>query len=184
VLAEAPSARRALDIGAGAGVGALTLLHSGLAERAVAADVNPQALAFASLNARHARLSMETALGSGVPARAEAFDLIVANPPFIAGKTGPIYSAGGDLHGAALSLDWAHQGLAMLATGGRMALYTGAPIIEGTDLVREALTDMARTNGFRLAYDEIDPDIFGSSLKRSEYAEVERIAAVGAVLYR
>jgi SAM-dependent methyltransferase len=183
-LGNAPPARRALDIGAGAGVGALTLLNCGLTERAVAVDVNPEALAFAALNARHARLPLGTVLGAGVPSTGEAFDLIVANPPFIAGKNAPTYSDGGGLYGAALSLEWACQSLAALTEGGRMVLYTGAPILEGVDLVREALTDMAGRSGFRLSYDEIDPDIFGASLKRSEYEDVERIAAVGAILYR
>ena len=36
--------------------------------------------------------------------------------------------------------------------------------------------------GARLVYEEIDPDVFGASLARPSYAEVERIAAVGAVV--
>ena len=37
-------------------------------------------------------------------------------------------------------------------------------------------------SGCSLRYDEIDPDIFGEELERPRYAEVERIAAIGAVI--
>jgi len=48
--------------------------------------------------------------------------------------------------------------------------------------VRAALADLTRRRGARLVYEEIDPDVFGASLARPSYAEVERIAAVGAVI--
>jgi hypothetical protein len=181
-LAGSPAAGRALDIGVGAGVGALTLLRAGLATDVTGSDVNPHALRLARLNAEHAGLPLKTTQCSGLPSGAHPYDLIVANPPFIAGQDGAIYRDGGALHGAALSLEWARASLARLAEGGRFLLYTGAPVVDGTDLVREALEEMTKREGLLLDYDEIDPDIFGSSLKLEAYRDVERIAAVGAVV--
>lgn len=181
-LAGLPPAPRALDIGVGAGVGALTLLANRFARRVVGSDVNPLALRLARLNARHAGLGLEPVLCSGLPARPDRFDLIIANPPFIAGDGGVTYRDGGDLYGAALAIEWARTGVARLAEGGRFLLYTGAPVVAGVDLVRETLATLASAQGLRLSYDEIDPDIFGTSLKLPAYHDVERIAAVGAVI--
>ena len=181
-LAGTSIAGRALDIGVGAGVGGLTLLSCGFAKDVVGSDVNPAALRLAGLNAAHAGLSLQTRLCSGPPGAPETFDLIVANPPFIAGASGATYRDGGDLHGAALALGWLRAGVDRLAPGGRFILYTGAPVVEGEDLVRTALEDLARRRGLTLSYEEIDPDIFSSSLRSPAYGDVERIAAVGAVL--
>jgi hypothetical protein len=38
--------------------------------------------------------------------------------------------------------------------------------------------------GCLLRYRELDPDIFSGELRRAAYADVERIAAVGAVITR
>ncbi|TFW14238.1 methyltransferase [Brevundimonas intermedia] len=181
-LEGAPVARRALDIGVGAGAGGLTLLSCGFAEHVVGSDVNPDALRLARLNAAHAGLSLHTRLGSGPPGAPEIFDLIVANPPFIAGASGVTYRDGGDLHGAALALDWMRAGVDRLTPGGRFILYTGAPVVEGEDVVRTALEELVRRRGLTLSYEEIDPDIFSSSLRSPAYRDVERIAAVGAVI--
>jgi len=182
VLAGSQPAPVALDIGVGAGVGGLTLLTHGFAGRVLGSDVSPFALRLATLNARHADLALETVPCSGIPARPDRFDLIVANPPFIAGDSGVTYRDGGELYGAALALEWARAGVSRLTGGGRFLLYTGAPVVGGVDLVREALSDLASATGLRLSYDEIDPDIFGSSLSLPAYHDVERIAAVGAVI--
>lgn len=182
--ADSLPAETALDIGIGAGVGALTLLSEGLAQNVYGSDVNPLALTLAALNAEHAGLPLQTRLAEGVPEQPQGYDLIIANPPFIAGQSLPTYSDGGDLHGAALSLEWARTSLKRLRPGGRFVLYTGAPVVNGIDLMHSALGEMAEKTGYRLAYDEIDPDIFGGNLKRPDYQDVERIAAIGAVLVR
>lgn len=175
---------RALDIGAGAGVGGLTLMAHGFVRRVTATDVNPRAIALTRLNAAHADLRLDAILCSGLPTVPEQFDLIVANPPFIAGSRGATYRDGGDLYGAALSLQWAEAAMGRLGPEGRLLLYTGAPVVGGRDVVFDRLTTLARERGLRLSYDEIDPDIFGSSLKLAAYEEVERIAAVGAIVTR
>lgn len=84
-LAE-PAARRLLDLGTGSGILAVTLLAEWPAARAVACDISEAALAVAARNAaRHgvaARLDLiRSDWFAAVPGR---FDLILANPPYIA----------------------------------------------------------------------------------------------------
>lgn len=176
-----PSFERALDLGTGAGVGALVLGGLKAARTLVASDVNEEALRLARINAAYAGVALETVRCDGLP-EGQRFDLVVSNPPFIAGDAGKIYRDGGGLYGAELALGWVRQTLPSLASGCRFLLYTGAPIVAGEDLVLQALRELSDAFGFGLAYEEIDPDIFGSTLRRELYADVERIAAIGAVL--
>ncbi|WP_312145721.1 methyltransferase [Brevundimonas sp.] len=172
--------RNALEIGVGAGAGALAIAGLDPEARVTATDINPAALRLARVNARHACLSLDLREGD-LPERGGRWDLIAANPPYIEGRAGKLYRDGGGQHGAEVALDWTRTALDRLAPGGRFILYTGAPIVEGEDLVRLAAQALADRHGARLDYDEIDPDVFGSSLSRPGYAAVERIAAVGAV---
>lgn len=174
----------ALDIGVGAGVGAATLAAAWPGARVLATDVNPRALELARINLAHAALAVELVEASGLPTEPERFDLIVANPPYIAGEGGRTYRDGGDQLGAALALEWAKAGVDRLTSGGRFLLYTGSAIVDGRDGVRAALADLTTRRGLRLDYEEIDPDVFGGTLRNAAYRDVERIAAVGAVLTR
>ena len=63
-----------------------------------------------------------------------------------------------------------------------MLLYTGVAIVDGRDALCEALERALPDLGCTLRYREIDPDIFGEELEKPPYADVERIAAVGAVV--
>jgi methylase of polypeptide subunit release factors len=74
---------RALDLGTGCGIQAL--LAARHAERVVATDVNPRALAFTSFNAALNGIdTVELREGDGFePVAGERFDLIVANPPYV-----------------------------------------------------------------------------------------------------
>ena len=173
-----------LDIGAGAGAGALAMAARRPDARVVAGDVNPLALTYLAANAAHARLVVETVEGAGPQAASDEFDLIIANPPYVAGGDGRIYRDGGGALGADLALDWVETGLGRLRPGGRFALYTGSPIIEGRDLLHAELERIAAGVGARLTYEELDPDVFGGMLGQQAYSQVERIAAVGAVLTR
>ena len=47
--------------------------------------------------------------------------------------------------------------------------------------MREALGRLADERDLALRYREIDPDVFGEELEQAAYADVDRIAAVGAV---
>ena len=91
------------------------------------------------------------------------------------------YRDGGGALGAELSVDWARQAAARLRPGGRMLLYSGSAIVDGKDGLKAGLQQI---EGVSLQYREIDPDIFGEEISRPGYEEVERIAAVGAVITR
>lgn len=172
--------RKALEIGVGAGAGALAIAALDPQAAVVATDINPQALRLCRLNAMHAGLPIDLRRG-GFPAEG-VWDVIAANPPYMAGRSGRLYRDGGGQYGAEVALEWAKEALSRLAPGGRLLLYTSAPVVAGQDLVRTALAALAGRRGARLVYEEIDPDVFGASLAKFSYAEVERIAAVGAVV--
>lgn len=172
----------ALDIGTGAGVGALTLAAACREARVTASDINAEALRLCRINAAHNRVPVVLRQCSGLPPEPSRFDVIVANPPYVAGPLKRTYRDGGGPLGAGLALDWVTAGLARLSPGGRFLLYTGSAIVRGEDRIRNELERLAASAGCALAYEEIDPDVFGETLRQQAYAEVERIAAVGAVL--
>lgn len=177
--------RHLVDLGAGAGPGAISAAGLLEPEKITMVDINPQALGLACANAMAAGLEVETVEGDLDAVEGE-IDLIIANPPFIADAKGRDYRDGGDMLGAGLSLEWARQSLHRLAPGGTMLLYTGSPIVTGEDRLLGALAELAEGADASLRYEEIDPDIFGEELDQPAYAEAgaERIAAVGAVLTR
>lgn len=183
-LSRQPTFRRALDVGTGPGTGALALKALRPEAEVWGSDPNRQALRLARANAKHAALGVTWLAASGLDGAPGDVDLIIANPPYIADAGGPIYRDGGDRLGAALALNWVEAGLDRLTPGGRFLLYTGAAIVEGRDVVLGGLEEIVSRTASTLAYEEIDPDVFGSTLRRSAYQEVERIAAVGAVLVR
>lgn len=183
VLAAAGPVTRALDIGVGAGAGALAIAARRPAARVAGTDLNAAALRYTAVNARHAGLDVMPIHGAGLASLGGLFDLIVANPPYIAGRGGRLYRDGGDLFGAELALDWVRSALPRLTAGGRLVLYTGAPVTEGRDLVRAGLENILG-DGFTLDYSERDPDVFGGLLQGEAYREIERIAVIGAVVRR
>lgn len=178
--------RSIVEIGCGAGVGGLVAATRFPGAKLVLGDVNPKALALASTNAVAAGVDAEVRESDGLKTLEGPFDLIVANPPYVAGVSGRAYKDGGDLHGARMALDWAAQAIERLSPGGAFALYTGSAILDGgVDALKQALQDLVgATDGFAMSYEELDPDIFSGELRRDAYADVERIAAVGAVIRR
>jgi SAM-dependent methyltransferase len=172
-----------VDIGAGSGVGAVVAARRTRPARALMTEINPKAVALARANARAAGVEAEFVECEGLQGLDGPFDLVIANPPFIADPKGRAYRDGGGLHGAGLSLDWAREAMPKLAPGGRLLLYTGAAVVEGRNALFEALEGEIG-EGFALELEEIDPDIFGEEMNKPEYADVERIAAVGAVISR
>jgi methylase of polypeptide subunit release factors len=175
--------RHLVDLGAGAGPGGISAAGLLEPEAISLVDINPRALALACANAMAAGLDVKTIEG-GLKEVSGDIDLIIANPPFIADSKGRDYRDGGEMLGAALSLDWARQSLERLSQGGTMLLYTGSPIIAGEDRLLGALSELADETEASLRYEELDPDIFGEELDQPAYAEAgaERIAAIGAVL--
>lgn len=183
--AEIPSlstVRRIVDIGAGSGVGGILAASIRAGARATATDINPLALRFARINAAHSGLELETVEAGNLDGVEGAVDLVIANPPFVVDPAGRLYRDGGDMHGARLSLDWALAAASRLEPGGAVLLYTGSAIVGGRDVLHEALSGRLPALGCTLRYSEIDPDIFGELLDEPGYEQVERIAAVGAVI--
>lgn len=181
---RAPVAGAVLDIGTGAGVGAVLASRLCPGARVIATDVNADACRLARANAAAAGAHVEVIETPDLPPPPERFDLILANPPFISGRFGRTYRDGGDMDGSEISLRWALDGAERLRPGGRLIMYTGSAIRDGVDAFRAALEARALQRGLHLDYDEIDPDIFGGSLRQGHYQGVERIAAVGVVLSR
>ena len=85
-LARAPAAR-VLDLGTGSGAIALAVKHACPGVTMVATDISEGALGVAQANAR--RLGLEVAFRRGAwweALGAESFDLVLSNPPYIAGE--------------------------------------------------------------------------------------------------
>jgi hypothetical protein len=185
IRAEMPKlgpVRRIADIGTGAGVGAIAAAGLAPGAKIAMTDINPLALRFARINARHAGVDAEAMEGKGLTGVSGPIDLAVANPPFIIDPAKRAYRDGGEMRGAKLSLDWAIEAAERLEPGGTMLLYTGSAIVAGRDRLREALEAQLGKQGCALRYREIDPDIFGEMLREPGYEDVERLAAVGAVI--
>lgn len=181
-IRQDPEVRHLVDIGAGAGVGAIMAAPDLPGARLTLTDINPLALRLARINATHAGVAIETVECSGLDLVEEAFDLAIANPPFIVDAASRAYRDGGGMHGAALSLGWTLAAARRLAPGGRILLYTGSAIVGGEDPLENALRAALPASDYGLRYEELDPDIFGEQLDEPGYEEVERIAAVGAVV--
>ena len=177
-----------VDIGAGAGVGAVAAVRvldlsppeNELRLRTMMlTDINPAALGLASANllANEIGGAVMFAECDGLGGLPFTPDLIIANPPYIVDAAHRAYRDGGAMHGGEVSLAWARAAAERLERGGAFLLYTGSAIVDGKDELKDALHDALP--GFDIRYREIDPDVFGEELEREDYADVERIAVVG-----
>ncbi|HET9538027.1 MAG TPA: class I SAM-dependent methyltransferase [Mesorhizobium sp.] len=172
-----------VDVGAGSGAGGLCAARL-LPEDAkiVLADINARALAFSAVNAAINDVQSARAVFSDVLAGVEGEpDLIIANPPYLVDQQERLYRHGGGNLGISLAARIATDGLARLAPGGRLVLYTGTPIIAGIDPFFEFLEPLLKLHCSQFIYEEIDPDVFGEELEGRPYAGVDRIAAVGVI---
>lgn len=171
--------RRCVDIGTGAGVGAILLAEALPYAESIGVDINAKALAFAAINAKANRISNvafhHSDLLHDLPGE---FDLIVSNPPYLVDPSARAYRHGHGPLGAQLSLDIVEAALTRLAPGGILMLYTGVAIIHGHDPFIEAVKHSIKMAGCTYQYTEIDPDIFGEELATPAYAQADRIAAV------
>lgn len=176
LLRSVERAGRAADVGCGSGAGGIVLAKR--ARKVVLSDVNPLALRYARVNAALAQVEDQIEIVQSDVLRAVegALDLVVSNPPYLADDRGRVYRDGGGPRGIDLSVRIASEALSRLAPGGRLLLYTAAPIEDGRDPLREALEPLLARASF--TYTELDPDVFGEELDRSAYASADRIAVV------
>ena len=183
-LADCPRelGARIVDIGAGAGVGAIVAARLCPDARISMADINGEALRLASLNARAAGIEADIAQGPNLEPIEGPVGIALANPPYMRDTSGRDYRDGGGMHGGGVALDMAAEALHRISPGGRFLLYTGSAIIDGEDRLQGALAELAERNSCELRYREIDPDVFGEELENDAYRDVERIAVVGAVM--
>ncbi|WP_433057590.1 DUF7059 domain-containing protein [Dactylosporangium sp. CS-033363] len=123
----------ALDLGTGCGVQALHL--STHAERVTATDVLPRALRFAATTAALNGLDWELLRGDMTrPVEGRRFDLVVSNPPFVAGpgSTAHTYRDSGR-PGDAVCAELVAAAPGLLADGGHMQFLANWLHVSGED---------------------------------------------------
>ena len=184
-LEAGQAVRRAVDIGCGAGPGAVLVARARPDAEVVAVDINEHALRCTRVDAALAGTANVVARRSDLLGSVDgAFDLIVANPPYLLDRDERVYRHGGGGLGEGLSLAIAGLARTRLAPGGTLLLYTGSAICGGFDRFRELVTARLQAAGLEWGYREIDPDVFGEELLEPAYAEADRIAAVLVIARR
>ncbi len=179
LAARTAPVRRAVDIGSGAGPGAIVVARARPDAEVWAADVNPAALLLTRVNAALAGVAVRTVHSDLLAAVEGSFDLAASNPPYLADPAARAYRHGGGPLGAGLSLRIVAEVPPRLAPGGALLLYTGAAIVSGRDPFREAAaTQLDVQRDVAWDYREVDPDVFGEELEHAPYDEVDRLAAV------
>lgn len=187
------SAKQIIDIGCGSGVGGLALArhlkehhtkdHTVELENLFLSDISVQALEFARINSKMANAKppqfLQSDLFKNIPT---GIDVVIANPPFIMDRQERFYRHGGQAHGSELSVRIVTDALNYLQPRGQLVLYTGTAVVNGRDIFRQAIAPLIKDLDF--SYEEIDPDIFGEELTENNYLDVERIAAVGLVVFK
>src|SRR5262249_12448485 len=123
----------ALDLGTGCGVQALHL--STHARHVVATDLSPRALRFAATTAGLAGLGWDLREGDMTrPVRGERFDLVVSNPPFVAGPGTATHTyRDSGRPGDALCADLASKATSLLNPGGTIQFLANWLHVRGED---------------------------------------------------
>lgn len=171
-------AGRVVDIGAGSGAGALSVLDR--AHHVVLADINPHALRLARINAALAGVAAEVVHSDVLAGVAGPIDAVISNPPYLADAAARVYRDGGGALGIDLSVRIVRESLARLSPGGQLVLYTGSPVLAGRHPLRDALAPLVAP--YRALWSELDPDVFGEELAVPPYDTVDRIAVIALVI--
>ena len=183
-LQGAAAPRRLLDLGCGTGVGGLHVARRWRGVALTLSDINPAALAFATVNAALAGEAVTFLESDLFDATSGQYDLIIANPPYMMDEGHRTYRDGGGRFGEAISLKILGESLARLTPGGRLLLYTGSAICRGEDGFAAAVAQLLDRASVDYRYRELDPDVFGEELDQPAYREVDRIAAVALTVTR
>lgn len=170
--------RRVVDIGCGAGAGAIVVAKNAACDEILMVDINEAALQLARLNAKAAGVDATSRWSDLLTNVDGQFDLIVANPPYLNDPLLRAYRHGGGELGSGLSLQIAEIAKARLSRGGSLLLYTGSPIVDGKDRLLQAVERSFGNSDLVWSYEEVDPDVFGEELETEAYSSVDRIAAV------
>lgn len=172
--------QRAVEIGAGAGPAAIHLAIAHSAAEVFAVDINPYALYLTQVNAELAKARNLRPVYSDLLQQVDGtFDLIVANPPYMADSEHRIYRDGGGELGSGISQAIIAAALPRLSLGGSLILYTGSAITSAGDhLFAHAQHVLQESPSFSWEYSEIDPDVYGEELSNPGYENVDRIAVV------
>ncbi len=179
-----PPDARIVDIGVGAGVGAVTAASFCPTATIVATDVNAHAIRLARVNAAANDFAIDAVETSALDEVAGTFDLALLNPPYLMDDSSRAYRDGGGMHGAQLPFDLTLAALERLSPGGRLILYTGSAIVDGRDGLKARLIEAASDRGCTMRYRETDPDVFGEELEKPQYGDVDRIALISAIFTR
>jgi methylase of polypeptide subunit release factors len=169
--------QRAIDIGCGAGPGAILTAANYPRAQVLAVDINHQALRFARINAALAEVEVEACHSNLLSDVSGQFDLMVANPPYLVDPSERAYRHGGGPLGAGLSLAIVDAALERLAPNGTLLLYTGVAMVDNSDPFRSEIERRLPAH-ICWSYQEIDPDVFGEELLSGVYTQSDRIAAV------
>ena len=170
--------RRVVDVGAGGGAGGLLCAKLAPDARIVLSDVNQQALWLAQVNAALNGVAVELQQSDVLQDVVGPLDFVISNPPYLVDGQRRVYRHGGGEWGTELALRILEEGLARLAPGGRLLLYTGTPVVDGIDMFWRAAQPSLDTKAVGYRYEEIDPDVFGEELALAPYDRADRIAAV------
>lgn len=111
-------AGRVLDLGTGSGIQALLALNH--CDEVVATDINPRALAYTRFNAALNHLAIPTTRQGNLfePLAGEAFDLIVANPPYVLSPDSRLHFRDSGMAGDELSRTVVRDAARHLTDGG------------------------------------------------------------------
>ena len=171
--------RRALDMGCGAGAGAVLIARHWPGAEVLAVDPNGRALALAAVNAELAGAAgVRTVRADSMAGVDGLFDLIVAHPPYLLDPCGRVLRHGGGVHGEQRSFELVRTGLARLAPGGRLLLYAGVAITACVDPLLARLAPLLDGSALPWRYEEIETDIHGDELAEPLYDSADRIAAI------
>jgi SAM-dependent methyltransferase len=186
---------RALDVGCGAGTGALSLAAK--VDRVIGTDINPRAVALSRINAALNGLgNVEFREGDMfAPVAGETFDLIISQPPFVSAPPGlatASYESGGR-RGDELPLRLLREIPACLARNGRAVIVAEWPELAGMTIeqhLRAALPAPdfkllilqcpgSNLNDYCAIYAAADHPYLGAEFERDTLVRRDHLEAIG-----